>query len=90
MVAFAPAYRVNGMLCLMRYSSVLSTVLVPRKFRRRFGFLVWHRCRRPADERNTLPRAVILNRFEADLFVLMPLGRRIMDRVSALKKERAI
>ena len=61
----------------MRYSSVACTAEVPRRFRRRLGFFVWQRCRRPALARSTLPPAVILNRLAADFFVLMPFGRRI-------------
>ena len=66
----------------MRYSSVLWTAVVPRKPRRRFGLLVWQRCRRPALLRMTLPLAVILNRLAADFFVLIPLGRRINQFLS--------
>ena len=69
----------------MRYSSVESTEVAPRRLRRRLGFLVWHRCRRPALERTTLPLAVILNRLAADFFVLMPLGRRINNQLSFKK-----
>jgi len=65
------------MLCLMRYSSVECTVVVPPRARRRFGFFPCSKWRFPARERRTLPRAVILNRFAADFLVLMPLGRRI-------------
>lgn len=61
----------------MRYSSVVSTPARPRRLRRRLGLLAWHKWRRPALERSTLPLAVILNRLAADFFVLMPLGRRI-------------
>src|SRR5215469_12503688 len=61
----------------MRYSSVASTVVNPRNERRRLGFLVCARWRRPALERRTLPLAVILNRLATDFLVLMPLGRRI-------------
>src|SRR6188768_541619 len=67
----------KGMLCLMRYTSVGCTVVVPVRLRRRFGFLVCSKWRLPARERSTLPLAVILKRFAADFFVLMPLGRRI-------------
>src|SRR5260370_224836 len=67
----------NGMHCLIRYSSVEWTPVVPRRERRRLGFLVWSKCRLPARERSTFPLAVILNRFAADFLVLMPLGRRI-------------
>src|SRR5438045_213527 len=74
----------------MRYSSVECTVVVPRRLRRRLGRLVWARCRRPAEERNTLPVAVILNRFAADFLVLMPLGRRIKNESTIVEKERAI
>src|SRR6185312_15911127 len=69
--------RVNGRFCLMRYSSVLSTVVVPRRLQRRLAFLDWAKWRLPALERRTLPLAVILNRLATDFFVLMPLGRRI-------------
>src|SRR6476660_1723596 len=65
-----PYYRVKGMLCLMRYSSVECTVVVPRRARRRFGFLPWSKCRLPARERSTLPLAVILNRLAAAFLVL--------------------
>src|SRR5215469_7926795 len=61
----------------MRYSSVASTAVLPRKPRRRLGFLVCIKCRRPALRRSTFPLAVILNRFATDFFVLMPFGRRI-------------
>ena len=61
----------------MRYSSVEWTEVLPRRLRRRLGGLLWHRWRRPALERKTLPLAVILNRLAADFFVLMPFGRRI-------------
>src|SRR5436305_581332 len=74
------------MLCLMRYSSVECTVVVPRRARRRFGFLPWSKCRLPARERSTLPLAVILNRLAAAFLVLMPLGRRIKINQLSLKK----
>src|SRR5947208_12105168 len=61
----------------IRYSSVLCTSPVPRRLRRRLGFLVCKRCRLPARERRTFPLAVILKRFATDFFVLIPLGRRI-------------
>src|SRR5664279_2988415 len=77
------------MLCLMRYSSVECTVVVPRRLRRRLGFLVEHKCRRPALERMTFPLAVILKRLAAAFFVLMPFGRRI-NRLTFFRKERAI
>src|SRR3954451_5659450 len=67
----------NGRFCVMRYMSVGCTVVVPRRLRRRFGFLCWARWRLPALERRTLPLAVILNRLATDFFVLIPLGRRI-------------
>jgi hypothetical protein len=73
-------YRVNGRFCLIRYSSVLCTRVLPRNDRRRLGFLVCIKCRRPALSLNTLPFAVILNRFAADFLVLMPFGRRIVIR----------
>jgi len=73
----------------MRYSSVGDTTEVPRRLRRRFGFLVWHKCRRPALERKTFPVPVILNRFDTDFFVLMPFGRRIISS-NLFEKERAI
>lgn len=63
----------------MRYTSVGSTTTVPPMERRRFGFLPWSRWRFPARARNTLPLAVILNRFATDFFVLMPFGRRIVQ-----------
>jgi len=63
----------------MRYSSVGWTSVVPVKPRRRFGFFAWSRWRLPARERNTLPLAVILKRLAADFFVLIPLGRRIIQ-----------
>ncbi len=63
--------------------------VVPRNPRRRLGFLPWHKWRRPARGRSTLPRAVILNRFAADFLVLMPLGRRISKRF-LLKRARNI
>src|SRR5207302_120635 len=69
----------KGRLCLMRYSSVGCTAVVPLKPRRRFGFFVCSRCRLPARGRNTLPLAVILKRFAADFFVLIPFGRRIIQ-----------
>src|SRR5579862_2282970 len=69
----------------MRYSSVASTRVNPRKERRRLGFLVCARWRRPALERRTLPLAVILNRLATDFFVLMPLGRRI-NQILLFKK----
>src|SRR5882672_10169572 len=69
--------RVNGRFCLMRYSSVLCTRPVPRRLRRRLGFLVCKRCRLPARERSTFPLAVILKRFATDFLVLIPLLRRI-------------
>jgi amidohydrolase len=65
-------------------------VVVPPRARRRFGFLPCSKCRLPARERNTLPRAVILNRFAADFLVLMPLGRRIKIQPNLSRKERAI
>src|SRR5882724_2566119 len=71
----------------MRYSSVECTRVVPRKARRRFGFLACNKWRLPARERNTLPVAVILKRFATDFFVLMPLGRRIIQ--SSLFKKNA-
>src|SRR6516162_6871371 len=77
--------RVNGRFCLMRYSSVASTAVNPRKDRRRLGFFVCARWRRPALERRTLPLAVILNRLATDFFVLMPLGRRI-NQILLFKK----
>src|SRR6185437_208729 len=61
----------------MRYSSVLCTVVVPRRLRRRLAFLDCARWRLPALERRTFPLAVSLNRLITDFFVLMPLGRRI-------------
>src|ERR1700759_5096690 len=73
----------------MRYSSVLSTVVVPRRLRRRLAFLVCAKWRLPALERRTFPLAVILNRLATDFFVLMPLGRRI-NQFSSIQKERAI
>src|ERR1017187_2766835 len=75
--------------CLMRYTSVGWTVVVPRRLRRRLGLLVWHKCRRPALERMTFPLAVILNRLAAAFLVLMPFGRRINCSV-VFQKERAI
>jgi hypothetical protein len=75
--------------CLMRYSSVEWTVVVPRRLRRRLGRLVWHKCRRPALERMIFPLAVILKRLAADFLVLMPFGRRI-NRLTFFQKERAI
>jgi len=66
----------------MRYSSVLWTVVVPLKLRRRFGFLPWSKCRLPAEERRILPLAVILNRLAADFLVLIPFGRRIISNLS--------
>ena len=79
----------NIRLCLMRYTSVAWTVVVPRRLRRRLGFLVWHKCRRPALERMTFPLAVILNRLAADFLVRMPFGRRI-SRLIVFRKERVI
>jgi hypothetical protein len=73
----------------MRYTSVGWTVVVPVRLRRRFGLFVCSRWRLPARERNTLPPAVILKRLAADFFVLMPLGRRIIQSISS-QKERAI
>jgi hypothetical protein len=73
----------------MRYTSVGWTVVVPVSPRRRFGLFVCSRWRLPARERNTLPPAVILKRLAADFFVLMPLGRRIIQSISS-QKERAI
>src|ERR1700761_8267205 len=61
----------------MRYSSVTSTVVKPRRERRRLAFLDCAKWRRPALERRTFPLAVILKRLATDFFVLMPLGRRI-------------
>jgi len=61
----------------MRYSSVEWTAVRPRRARRRLALLPWHRWRRPALLRMTLPVPVILNRLATDFFVLMPLGRRI-------------
>src|SRR5262245_14251527 len=72
----------------MRYSSVGCTVVNPRSERRRLGFLVCAKCRRPALRRRTFPRAVILKRLAADFLVLMPLGRRIKS--TFFQKERAI
>src|ERR1041385_3994503 len=66
----------------MRYTSVESTAVSPRKPRRRLGFLPCAKCRRPALERNTFPFAVILNRFATDFLVLMPFGRRINQILS--------
>ena len=63
----------------MRYTSVGWTVVVPVSPRRRFGFFAWSRWRLPARERNTLPPAVILKRLATDFFVLIPLGRRIIQ-----------
>src|SRR5690349_2534513 len=74
----------------MRYSSVGSRATLPRKPRRRLGFLVCIKCRRPALLRRTLPPAVILNRLAADFFVLMPFGRRIVLGFSAQKRARNI
>jgi hypothetical protein len=74
----------------MRYSSVEWTPVVPRKFRRRLGLMVWHKCRRPALGRSTLPVAVILNRLAADFLVLMPFGRRIIQSVFHQKRARNI
>src|SRR6266550_4449573 len=62
----------------MRYSSVESTRVVPRKDRRRLEFLPCSKWRLPARERSTLPLAVILNRLAAAFLVLMPFGRRII------------
>jgi hypothetical protein len=70
----------------MRYSSVLWTVVVPRRLRRRFGLLVCARWRLPALERMTLPLAVILNRLATDFFVLIPFGRRIKINQLSLEK----
>src|SRR5262249_17828419 len=69
----------NGRLCLMRYSSVGCTAVVPVKPRRRFGFFVCSKCRLPARGRNTLPLAVIVKRLAADFFVLIPFVRRIIQ-----------
>ena len=63
----------------MRYTSVGSTTTVPPMERGVWGFCLWSRWRLPARARNTLPLAVILNRFATDFFVLMPLGRRIVQ-----------
>jgi len=54
-----------------------------------FELLPWSKCRFPARERRTFPRAVIFKRFAADFFVLMPFGRRI-NQTEILQKERAI
>src|SRR5215469_8381715 len=69
----------------MRYTSVTSTLVSPRSERRRLGPFVCARWRRPALERRTFPRAVILNRLATDFFVLMPLGRRI-NQILLFKK----
>jgi len=76
------------MLCLMRYSSVECTRVVPLSERRRLELLPCKRCRLPARERSTLPPAVILNRLAADFLVLMPFGRRI--KLSLSKRARNI
>ena len=69
----------------MRYSSVVWTSFEPRRLRRRFALLPWQRWRRPALERKTLPVAVTLKRLDTDFFVLIPLGRRIIQ--SSVKKD---
>src|ERR1017187_39837 len=69
--------RLNGKFCVMRYISVASTEVAPRRRRRCLGRLLWARWRRPALERRTFPPAVILKRLATDFLVLMPLGRRI-------------
>src|SRR5689334_14408409 len=74
----------------MRYSSVLCTEVAPRRPRRRLGFLVCIRCRRPALVRRTLPEAVILKRLAAAFLVLMPLGRRINQSVLLQKRAHNI
>ena len=81
----------KGRLCVIRYLSVECTVVVPRRFRRRFGTLVCARWRLPAHARRTFPPAVILNRLATDFLVLMPLGRRISQlsfKKSAQYQER--
>src|SRR5882724_5567303 len=67
----------NGRFCVMRYTSVGCTVVVPRRLRRRLGLLWCAKWRLPALERRTFPLAVILNRLATDFFVLIPFGRRI-------------
>ncbi len=73
---------------MTRYASVSSTTTIVPRFRRRFGLLVASKCRLPACGRNTLPVAVILNRFDTAFRVLLPFGRRIFSHF--LQKERAI
>src|SRR6266853_1930794 len=76
--------------CLMRYTSVGCTLVVPLNARRRLGFLVCSKWRLPARERRTLPLAVILNRLAADFLVLMPFGRRINQSSFLTKRARNI
>src|SRR5437588_4893165 len=72
----------KGRLWVMRYLSVACTSVVPRRPRRRLGFLVCIKWRLPALERSTFPPAVILKRLATDFFVLMPFGRRISSFLS--------
>jgi hypothetical protein len=69
----------------MRYASVASTTAALPRRRSRWAFLVCAKWRRPARKRNTLPVAVILNRFATAFLVLIPLGRLIY-----YSKERAL